>query len=1203
MATRSRKLTGSAGALLNYFEELRLRGLESYYSPTANGNGESDDVVFDELWGKAAERLGIEKLTRGQFTDLANGEWDGNKLVGAGYRKAVDRETGEVRTERVRTTMIDVVYAAPKSVMELLIAIDDERLRADVIAAFKESVRVGFNSMEAHAAVARVPVETPSERGRATVQHGPRAGEESKMQGSRTQRVTAELLGLPVIQFSARPTDATAERGAPPDPHLHAHVPIIAVCWVPDGIDPSMAKTYTPDEQGIRATAAEREAVWMGEFARRLEDLGIAIEYTADRKGTIRWEIAGSNPAVRRLFSTNGERAHALTLQFEREHGRSPTNGELTSLMDRTRRRKDADAKQVDQQGAWERWHDEARKAGLTLKAPKLTRGGIRRASVDAREATLSMRLFDKTGLTREDSVFTRDDLRATLARSAVGLGFTPDDLARLEAEVAGDLIAVHEARDPRFDLFTTRRMVEQELAVAAAIAGKANDTFPAPPRTAVRAAIAAARIQLDAEQRAAVEAMCSSTAWFMLEGHAGTGKTATLQAVVTAYRDRHWGRPTANRVIVLSTAAAVAERTGRPLDADRASSIDSYVASIRAGARDPDRRTLILIDEAATVDTPRMAELLAVAGDARIICIGDPKQPAPIGPGGWYAEAAAQHGARELTRVYRQRDEADVRDYTRVREGAAAQALASLEERGRVHIAEDRSHAVQLALDMYGTYRRSGAVPNDVVIVLDGSNRDVDTVNRLVQDERVKRGEIEEEGFEVRSIETGRRWTLHREDIVIFLERCEATTWREVIPPKRPLSRYVKRDQFGPILPPGPEPEHKRVARTVRNGETGVIAEIDHNRKLAVVSMDRGDVVAVELTEEAERQPLGLAYGVHVAKYQGGQAPVVIALPSTSPIASQNSGYTQLTRAELEAHVIVDHETHGEKPVERLAQAWSRAETKRTALSQLDPDSLDPMRTAPRTRPADGNGERAAGADADGGRGPASDTPAERGDDVTRSPATPEEGQMPDSEWDPRKERYREMEDARRRAAERQALRKIAEVTGVDAGQDSPPRPPPEPFVPVSDDPFVQARREADQLLAQFAEERARHEAEELLIDPIDLSNRPQTNALEMLGVADGEGGPRYDIGETHGRRGVPAPQPDEANATTRKPILEEEQARVLEELTDLLLRNRRNGPPTADDAEVDRKRQELKKELEELRLRAQQAHTPHRTSGPIGP
>lgn len=111
MTTWSRKLTGGAGGLLSYFEQLReaAEDIAGYYSTRPPLRRTRDtDIVFDELWGKAAER------------------------------------------------------------------------------------------------------------GTATVQHGLRAGEESKMQGSRTVRVPAELLALLVVQFSARPTDETIARGSPP---------------------------------------------------------------------------------------------------------------------------------------------------------------------------------------------------------------------------------------------------------------------------------------------------------------------------------------------------------------------------------------------------------------------------------------------------------------------------------------------------------------------------------------------------------------------------------------------------------------------------------------------------------------------------------------------------------------------------------------------------------------------------------------------------------------------------------------------------------------------------------------------------------------------------------------------------------------------------------------------------------------------------
>lgn len=910
MATRSRKLTGPAGAILDYFNELRLAGLEGYYgAPSAGKKGAAEDVAFAEVWGKGAERLGVEVLTRAQFHELAEGKWDGKQLTGSGYRKVIDKKTGEERIERVRTTMIDIVFAAPKSVMELLIATDDEKLRADIIAAFKASIKVGFEGMEEHAAVARVAIQKPEERGPQIVQHGPRAGQPSKMQGSRTKRVPAELIGLPVIQFSARPTDETIARGSPPDPHLHAHVPILAVCWVPNDLDPTIAKTYTPDEQGIRATAGEREAVWMGDFARRLENIGIAVDYSRDRRGSITWEIAQSNPAVRRFHSTNGEHAQRIKRKFEETYGRSPTDGEVSKLRDATRHRKDADAKQVDQRGAWERWRDDVMKAGLKLMRPKIEHDGVRRALEADRQADLRRRLLDTTGLTREDAVFNRDMLRASVARAAIGLGFSPKELARAGEQMLRELIPVMEARDPRFDLFTTVQNLEMELAIAAAAERKAHDALPSPRAEAVERAIAASPIPLDAEQRKAVEQMCSPRAWLTIQGEAGTGKTVTLRAVVDAYREKHRGQSTATEIIVLSTAAATAERTARLLNA-QPRSIDSYVARINAGARRPDEHTLIIVDEAAMVDTPRMAKLVDVIGDARVILVGDPAQLLPIGAGGWFPEQAERLGAHELTRVYRQEDPDDVMAYKSLRAGAAAVALASLEERGRVHIADDRSHAIQLAVEKYREHRDARRAVDEVVIVLDGSNQEVDTVNRLVQRERRQSEEIQGAGFEVRATETNRRWTLHANDAVIFLEQYD----------------------------------HDR-QRRIDNGETGTIVEIA--KAHAVVEMARGDVITVKLEEEARRQPLGLAYGLHVAKYQGGEAMVVIVLPSTSPIATQNSGYSQLTRASIEAHVIVDKETHGELPVERLAQAWSQTTAKRTAISQLDPEVVAHARAA----------------------------------------------------------------------------------------------------------------------------------------------------------------------------------------------------------------------------------------------------------------
>jgi len=68
MATTSRKLTGGAGGLLSFFEEREPPGLEDYYNQRDRDRERTkrgrDDVVFSEVWGKFAERLGLPRCAR-----------------------------------------------------------------------------------------------------------------------------------------------------------------------------------------------------------------------------------------------------------------------------------------------------------------------------------------------------------------------------------------------------------------------------------------------------------------------------------------------------------------------------------------------------------------------------------------------------------------------------------------------------------------------------------------------------------------------------------------------------------------------------------------------------------------------------------------------------------------------------------------------------------------------------------------------------------------------------------------------------------------------------------------------------------------------------------------------------------------------------------------------------------------------------------
>jgi hypothetical protein len=905
MATRSRKLTGSAGALADYFEQRTMPGLEDYYrtrEPHREGTKrDRDDVVFSEVWGKFAERLGLQKMTRAQFTDLINGEWDGQRLVGAGYRKVIDPITHEVRIETgVRTTMIDVVYAAPKSVVTYLVHQHDPKLTAAVIDAWRDSVREAFDGMEEYARVARVPVKTPTEAGRRTVQHGERAGEESRMQGSATQRVPAELIALPVLQLAARPTEESLARGYVADPHLHMHVPVIAVCAVPDPDDPDAYRTYTPDEVGIKRQAAERDSIVMAEFARRLEDLGIELEYHTDRKGRISWEVAGIPREAALRFSTNHIRAERLAAEFQERCGRPPTDAELAEQLRMTRLPKDAAAKAVDERGAWQAWRDDLRSTGIAITARDPEPGRRERAPLGERYAELRARLLEPNGLHREDSTVDRETIRVSIARAAVDLGMTRDELRTFEARFVEELIPVRTAKDRAFDLFALPGLVEAELSAGSDIEARAAATVTVPTWGALHRAMSGTRVPLSREQRDAVRAMCSDTGWANLIGRAGTGKTTVLRTVADALRDsRGHHEPAADQIIVISTSAMVARNSGEAIGADRSYSVEGF-AEARTCGLEVTGRTWIFIDEAAMMDTPRMARLLAAAGLAVIRAIGDDRQLPAIGPAGWYAEQLDRHPGAELTHVYRQRNADDVRDLTDLGAGKVEEAVRSLHDRDRVHAVEEYGQRAPAIVDLYLQERRRGRGAGDVAIIIDGSNHVLDDLNRRIQRERLVMEEISPRGLELHATDDDRRWSLHRGDRVVFRERVRT----------------------------GDE-------QAVRNGERGRIVTVDGDRSRITVALDSGKRVTVDLHAEAHTQPVVPAYAVHVNVFQGNEAAVAIYSPGHH--ATRHSATTALTRAVEDLHVVIDRETYGDRPIDALIRDWSRVVDKRTAWSQLD--------------------------------------------------------------------------------------------------------------------------------------------------------------------------------------------------------------------------------------------------------------------------
>src|SRR5512135_1394748 len=253
-------------------------------------------------------------------------------------------------------------------------------------------------------------------------------------------------------------------------------------------------------------------------------------------------------------------------------------------------------------------------------------------------------------------------------------------------------------------------------------------------------------------EQRFAVFAACSPRAFTVIEGWAGTGKSTTLHTVVDAYLGRGTGtEAVADHVYALACAGLAAQGTAERIGAEAGHTVESFCAAVEHGRIRPTARTVLVVDEYITVDTFRMARLLQAAGEARIICVGDERQAQGIGASGWQLDVRdvlepVGLGPVTLTNVHRQRDRDDRMALAQLREGRGGQALADLDRRGRLHVAEDPAHVDGQVLATYQRLRDEGRSVRDVFVDTDTCNARVDTYNRLIQHDRLRRGELSAE-------------------------------------------------------------------------------------------------------------------------------------------------------------------------------------------------------------------------------------------------------------------------------------------------------------------------------------------------------------------------------------------------------------------------------------------------------------------------
>jgi Ti-type conjugative transfer relaxase TraA len=818
-----------------------------YYTEIASADYYHQGGEPEGVWiGGGAGALGLRgRVTRQEIENLLDGHSPRSRDVdlvrnagrsGVRYRDA----SGETRV-RHRQMGWDLTFSPPKDV-DALWAAAPRGLREEIQRCHFAAVRRAMDYVESEAAACR--------RGKG---------------GTRTE---------PVKIACAAFEHGTSRAN---DPKLHTHVVVANVGVRADGSTGTVESLPFYDHQHAAGALYRAELCFqLGErlgirSRRATETVELMGEPVTVKKGW--FELPGVPRDLCERWST---RRQEVLGYMDKYGGRGAADAEEAAINSRSR-------KEIRPRGELiAEWQEVAREHRFTQKAALALTG---QPIEHDREAALPAAIDEALqAATASQSLFTRRDLVQRAAEAVQGRGVGADAVREAVDEALEHHPEVVRLTERGADsAYTTVTMLELEAKLLED-AGTIRDRHNVRASDASLAEALAGRPTLNAEQKIALLKTTREPSDLQLvAGDPGTGKTFLLGALREAFeRD---GIPVVG--------ACVANKAARGLEEGAGIGSRTVYGLLRdleggdwekADAALP-RRSVLVVDEAGMLGTNYAARLLEAAREreCRVVLVGDAKQLQAIDAGGPFRSLLGRFGGAELTTIIRQRDEITgevspwkVEAVRQIGRGEGRKALETYDEKGWVHVAEDRISAMRELVSRWAEH----AGEPEKALVFAATRADVERLNALCREERMARGLIHRS--RTVTLDSGTR--LHQGDRVLFSANS------------------------------------RRLG--VSNGDLGTIEQI-RGRSIAV-RLDRGAMVVVHADKYASLMP-GYAMTTHRAQGVTVDRAFVLA---GGPMQDRELSYVQASRARYEVRFFASKLDAGED-LDRLGRRVERSRPK----------------------------------------------------------------------------------------------------------------------------------------------------------------------------------------------------------------------------------------------------------------------------------
>ncbi|MAD53148.1 MULTISPECIES: MobF family relaxase [unclassified Idiomarina] len=555
----------------------------------------------------------------------------------------------------------DLTFNAPKSV-SVLWAAASSKTRQQIQAAQLLAVREALSLLEEYAAFTR--------RG-----HG--GNEREKVEG---------LIAATFEHSTSREVD----------PHLHTHAIVANLAPREDG------SWGTLDSRTVMLWQKAAGMIYKVSLADSIRNMGFETELDGET-----FHIRGIPKSVCEHFSKRS----AQIVDALKERGiknRSSVSGDIASLSTR-------EAKgEINRAELLKKWQTELSSLGLAQQ----NISKLKENTPDEKDLLNEAIVDHETlagALTEKSSSFTKQQAFFTGGIEALEHGQSVQSLRALINNLAQWESTVELGKDWKHtELFTTQNVLSTERSLIKKAKQLGAADWANVSSKTVEHCIANQSIQLSDEQIFAVHNVCSKSQLAILQGSAGSGKSASMQCVSEIYHS-------IGKHVV---GAAVARTAANNLENE--AGIQSFTIARLLAWLDTDKPPIsegdvLIIDEAGQVGTFQLEQLMNFATQLnfKVILVGEDKQLDAIEHGGVlrYLSDPDVIGTTRVETIRRQNKAWDRQAVADFRDGYAHQALSQYQKRGQLHFESSDEKIKERIVSEWTQFRHTQPTKRSLVI------------------------------------------------------------------------------------------------------------------------------------------------------------------------------------------------------------------------------------------------------------------------------------------------------------------------------------------------------------------------------------------------------------------------------------------------------------------------------------------------------